>query len=179
MRLTNRLEGGLHRVHRDALGLPRFRVSESVSPWMTIAGGGDSPFFDLERLISRQKVARATVRVMWSTSATSFQANPLRRARHGSTLMRKIAIRFLQTPVGELRTAKFHRLASKVGSDETVQTKVGYLDGGERQSVPRDVAFSRLGRGSGMAGITNTKANGPVHGPTAPSSFSCFPVKPT
>jgi PEGA domain len=36
------LKGGLHCVHRDALGLPRFRVSESVSPCMTIGGGGDS-----------------------------------------------------------------------------------------------------------------------------------------
>ncbi len=40
------------------------------------------------------------------------------RARHDSSLMRKIAIGFLQTPVGELRTAKFHRLASKVGNDQ-------------------------------------------------------------
>jgi hypothetical protein len=46
-------------VRRDALVLPRFRVSESLSSWMTIAGGGDSPFFDLERLFSRQKVTRA------------------------------------------------------------------------------------------------------------------------
>ena len=42
--------------------------------------------------------------------------------------MRKLAIRFLQTPVDEQRTAKFHRLASKVGDDQTVQTKVGYSD---------------------------------------------------
>jgi hypothetical protein len=33
--------------------------------------------FRPERLISRQKVARATALVMWSTLAISFQANPL------------------------------------------------------------------------------------------------------
>ena len=85
--------------------------------------------FDLERLISRQKVARATARVMWSTLAISFQANPLRCAPNmGSTLLRKLANRFLQIPVGELRTTKFHRTASNVWDNLTVQTKVGYPD---------------------------------------------------
>ncbi len=35
-------------------------------------------FFDLERLISRQKVARATARALWCTSAALFHAHPLR-----------------------------------------------------------------------------------------------------
>jgi hypothetical protein len=74
------LEGGLRCVQRDALGLSGFRVSESLSSWMTVAGGWASTFFDLGRLISRQKGARATARVMWSTSAISFQSNPLRCA---------------------------------------------------------------------------------------------------
>jgi hypothetical protein len=47
------------------------------------------------------------------------------RVRHDSSLMRKIAIGFLHTPVGDLRTAKFHRLASKVGNDQTGQGKTG------------------------------------------------------
>ena len=42
------------------------------------AGGSAPTLFDLERLISRQKVARVTARVMWSTSAISFHSNPLR-----------------------------------------------------------------------------------------------------
>ncbi len=37
--------------------------------------------------------------------------------------MRKLAIGFLQTPVRDLRTAKFHRLASKVGNGQTVQAR--------------------------------------------------------
>ena len=50
------------------------------------------------------------------------------RAKHSSTLMRKFATRLLQTPVGELRTTKFHRIASNLRNDQTVQTKVGYPD---------------------------------------------------
>ena len=50
------------------------------------------------------------------------------RAKHGSTLIRKLVTRFLQTPVGELRTTKFHRIASNMRDDQTVQTKVGYSD---------------------------------------------------
>src|SRR5260370_42595427 len=49
----------------------------SLSSWMAIAEGWASTLFALERLISRQKVARATARVIWSTLAISFQANPL------------------------------------------------------------------------------------------------------
>jgi hypothetical protein len=44
---------------------------------MTIAEGSASTLFDLERLIFRQKVARAAARVIWSALAISFQANPL------------------------------------------------------------------------------------------------------
>ena len=72
-----RLKAGRHCVQRDALSLRSFGVSESLPSWMTIAEGWASTLFDLERLISRQKVARATARVMWSTLAISFQANPL------------------------------------------------------------------------------------------------------
>src|SRR5208283_2970680 len=111
---------------------------------MTIAGGWASTLFDLERLISRQKVARATARVMWSTLAISFQANPLRCAPNmGSTLLRKLATRFLQTPVGELRATKFHRIASNMWDDQTVQTKVGYSD--ESNSHHTGIQLSLVG----------------------------------
>jgi hypothetical protein len=65
-------------IERAALGLPGFRVSKLVSFWLTVAGAWASILFDLERLISRQKVIRAAVLVMRSTLATSFQSNPLR-----------------------------------------------------------------------------------------------------
>jgi len=50
------------------------------------------------------------------------------RAKHGSTLMRKFATRFLPTPIGELPTAKLHRIASSLWDTQTLQTKVGYSD---------------------------------------------------
>jgi hypothetical protein len=65
------------------------------------------------------------------------------RAKHGSTLMRKLATRFLQTPVGELRTTKFHRTASNVWDDLTVQTKVGYSD--ESNSRHTGIQLSLVG----------------------------------
>jgi hypothetical protein len=71
------LKGGPHVVQRDTLGVRSFGVSESLPSRMTFAGGWALTLFDLERLISRQKVARAAARVMWSTLAISFQANPL------------------------------------------------------------------------------------------------------
>jgi len=74
----------------------------------------------------------------------------------GSTLLRKLVARFLQTPVGELRATKFHRIASNMRDDQTVQTKVGYSDESNSHHT-RDTAFSRWGRGSGMAGITTAR----------------------
>ena len=98
---------------------------------MTIAGGADAPFFDLERLISRQKVAPAAPRVMRSTLAISFQLTSATRAKHGSTLIRKIAASLRQTPVGELRTMKFHRIAPKLCGEQTGRTKMSRAEEGD------------------------------------------------
>jgi len=70
--------------------LLNLRVSESRFGWVAFARGWASTLPDLERLISRQKAARATTRDVRSTSATSFQSNPLWSAPDMfSTLIRK------------------------------------------------------------------------------------------
>jgi hypothetical protein len=59
---------------------PCFRTFGSSGPRssrITIARDWAFFRFELERLISLQKDARAAPRRMWSTSATSFQSNPL------------------------------------------------------------------------------------------------------
>ena len=52
------------------------------------------------------------------------------RARHNSTLIRKIAASLRQTPVGELRTTHFLRIAPKLWGEQTGRTKTGRSDEG-------------------------------------------------
>ena len=61
----------------------------------------------------------------------------------GSTLLRKLATRFLQTPVDELRTTKNHRITSNMRDDQTVQTKVGHSD--ESNSHHTGIPLSLVG----------------------------------
>jgi hypothetical protein len=55
---------------------------------------------------------------------------------------------FLHTPVGDLRTAKFHRLASKVGNGQ-IQAKTGCQDESTSRQVRRHVFWwgARFGDG--------------------------------
>ena len=65
------------------------------------------------------------------------------RPKHGSTLMRKFAARFLQTPIGELPKTKLHRIASSLWDNQTLQTKVGYSE--ESNSRHRGISPSLFG----------------------------------
>ncbi len=52
------------------------------------------------------------------------------RAKHGSTLIRKIATSVFQTPVGQRRMTKFHRIAPKLWGEQTGRTRMGHSDEG-------------------------------------------------
>ena len=53
------------------------------------------------------------------------------RAKHGSTLIRKIATSVVQTRVGELRTTKFHRIAPQLCGEQLGDTRMGRADEGD------------------------------------------------
>jgi hypothetical protein len=92
-------------------------MSESLSPWMTIAGGGDSRFFDLERLILAPEGRPGHGSGHVEHLGNFFQSkSSAARVRHDSSLMKKIAIGFLHTPVGDLRTRNFIAWPRKSGT---------------------------------------------------------------
>jgi len=116
---------------------------------------------------------------MRSTSATSFQVNPLRRARptwfdsHES-----LQSGFSITPVGELRT-EILSPSLECGGDQTVQTKMGCPDESNSRHTQR-TRFLVGGRGSGMAGISTTLVLSGARSNAAagPLWFLAFEVKP-
>jgi hypothetical protein len=82
LRQRRRLKGVPHRVCREPLiPLSSFTLTESLSCWWIVARGCLSAVSERKHWTSRQKITRAETPLMWSTSAISFQSNPLRSTR--------------------------------------------------------------------------------------------------
>lgn len=78
------------------------------------------------------------------------------RAKHGSTLIRKIAAGVVQTRIGELRTTKCHRIAPQLCGEQLADTRMVRADEGDSRSHRRMRFFGRSVR-SRMTGMTTAR----------------------